>query len=206
MIISDETSSRISALPQVGFTFLSTECAEIALSPSASVAAIAKSDGSVHLHIAEFVHGWTGAKAEDYLPQAAMVALAREAAILMYHGLGTDDILSLIPLDADKGLRQKFLAETIRSVGRTTDYTTEEATKDKMRIVKDNLLYKILSMQSVLGYKDNNPARRDIPGKFAWVMLNLKSISQNVAACVAGNAMQASPGMFPTHPILLLQT
>lgn len=172
----DADSDKVSSVPQAGFSFLPVDCTEMALSPSGCLAVISKQDGTLDLHVPEFVHGWADATSDDQLPQAAMVALAREAGILFCHSLQTDDILAVIPIDLDRGLRRRFIAEILRTLAKNTDYTPEEAAKDKSKAMKDTLLFKALSLQLMMGY-DKNPAIRDIPGKLAWAMLSVRNTS-----------------------------
>lgn len=187
IITPDADSNKVSSLPQAGFSFMPIECTDMTLSPCGCVAAVAKQDGTLDVHIAEYIHGWTNAKADHFLPQAAVVALAREAGILFCHNLHSDDLLALIPTDLDRGLRRRFIAEVLRTVSKNTDYTAEDASKEKAKVMKDTILFKLLSMQLVLGY-DTNPAIRDIPSKLAWAMLNLRSLNSNIMSSLSLNA------------------
>lgn len=159
------------------------------------MAAIVRPDQTVHLHTAEYLHGWSDAKVDDYLAQAAIVSLVREVGILTVHQKGTDDALAMIPPDLDEGLRRKFISELFRTVSRNTDFSQEESTKQGGKVMKDPILFKILSMVMVLGYKDN-PSQRDIPAKVVWVMMNLRVVGTSVASSMASNAPQP-PGKKP---------
>lgn len=118
----------------------------------------------------------------------------------MCHSLVTDDILTLLPADIDVGLRRKFIVELLRTVSKNTDYSQEEGpAKDKGKVMKDALLFKALSMQLVLGYTAN-PAKRDIPGKIAWTIMNLRSCASNIAATMSMNVGQhQTPGLFSSN-------
>lgn len=199
IIMTDGDTNRVSSLQQAGFNFMHSECTDFALSPSGCVAVIAKQDGTIQLHTAEYIHGWDNAKSDHFLPQAAIVALARESGILLCHSLGNDDILSLLPIDSDVGLRRRFITEVLRFVSKNTDFSHDDASKDKAKVMKDSSLFRILGMQLLLGYKDD-PAKRDIPGKFAWTMVNLRSCCSNMAATMSMINAQSSPGeslLFP---------
>ncbi|KAL1306804.1 hypothetical protein AAFC00_005461 [Neodothiora populina] len=190
VIAPDGDSNRVSSLPQAGFSYMTSECTDMALSPSGCVSAIVKDDDSVHIHVADYVHGWTDAKADHFQPQAAVVALAREVAILFCHNLGSDDIVALLPPHLDRGLRRRFIAELLRTLSKNTDYSIDDAAnKDKAKVLKDNFLFKILSMQMILAYGEY-PVRRDVPGKLAWAMLNLRSLASNIMATIT---MSSSP-------------
>jgi len=195
IILADGDSSRVSSLPQAGFVFIPSECVDISLSPSGCIAAVTHQDGSVHLHPPAFVHGWANARIDHYLPQAAIVALARETGILLCHSLGTDDILALLPLELDQGLRRRFIAESLRTLSKNTDFSAEDAAKDKTRVMKDSLLFKVMAMQLVLGY-DSDPTKCDIPAKLAWAMLQLRSLSSNLGSSMQMNMNQHTTGEF----------
>lgn len=194
IIMADGDSNTVSSLAQAGFAYAPSECTDIVLSPCGCVAAIGKHDGSVHLHTAEFLHGWGEEKNNMELAEAAVVALAREVGILFCHTIGSDDILALIPTDLDQALRRKLMAEVLRTIARNTDFTGEDAAKDKAKVLKDSMLFKFLSLQLVLGY-DTNPGTRDITGKVAWLMLNLRSLSQNTATSMSMNAGPSVPDL-----------
>ena len=196
IITADDDSNMVSSLPQAGFSFMTYECSDMAISPSGCVGAVVGQDGNIHFHPAEYIHGWKDAKSDHYHPQAAIVALARETGILVCHSQGTDDILALFPPDIDQGLRRRFVAETLRTVSKSTDYSSEEAAKDKTRIMKDTMLFKLLTLQLCLGYS-TDPYHRDIPGRLAWTILNLRSIGTNLASSM-------SPSMGPPLPEVLI--
>ncbi|GAB7348668.1 hypothetical protein MBLNU459_g7031t1 [Dothideomycetes sp. NU459] len=189
VIVADGDGTRASSLAQNGFTFMPMECVDIALSPGGCMAAVARPDGTVQLHTADYLHGWTGAKADDALAQAAIVSLVRVVGILICHQIGTDDVLAMIPTDLEQAFRHKFISELFRTVSRNTDYSQDEASKQSGKVMKDSILFKILGLQLVLGYKDN-PAQRDISAKMAWVMLNLRVVCTSVAQSMSTNTPQ----------------
>lgn len=171
---------------------------DIVLSPAGCMAAVIRPDQTVHLHTAEYLHGWSDAKADNHLAQAAIVALVREVGILTIHQKGTDDALAMVPADLDESLRRRFISELFRTVSRNTDFSQEESSKQGGKVMKDAILFKILSMVLVLGYKDN-PALRDIPAKVVWVMMNLRGVPTSVASSMTSNTPQPSGNARPKH-------
>lgn len=65
VIMADGDVNKASSLPQNGFTYMASDCIDIALSPSLATSAIIKPDGTITLHSAEFLPGWTGITSDN---------------------------------------------------------------------------------------------------------------------------------------------
>jgi mediator of RNA polymerase II transcription subunit 16 len=65
IIISDGDTNKATSLPQNGFSFPTSECIDISLSPSMATSVITKPDGTLELHNVEFVHEWKDRKDDD---------------------------------------------------------------------------------------------------------------------------------------------
>lgn len=114
------------------------------------------------------------------LAQAAIVSLARELGIVTCYQLAFDDLLSMIPTNLDKSLRRKFIGEIFRTVTRNVDYSLEDPKNQASRVLKDTLLYRIMSIQLIVSYH-SDPLHQDVPAKVAWILLNLRSVCSNIA-------------------------
>jgi mediator of RNA polymerase II transcription subunit 16 len=108
------------------------------------------------------------------------VSLARELGIVTCYQIGFDDILSVIPTDLDRSLRRKFISEIFRMINRNLDFSLDDPKTQSARVLKDSILYRIASTQLIVSYH-TDPKRRDVPAKFAWVLLNLRSVCTNIA-------------------------
>jgi mediator of RNA polymerase II transcription subunit 16 len=65
IIESDGDTNKATSLPQNGFSFPTSECIDISLSPSMATSIITKPDGTLKLHNAEFLHAWKDRKDDD---------------------------------------------------------------------------------------------------------------------------------------------
>ncbi|KAI4851052.1 hypothetical protein E4T45_05240 [Aureobasidium sp. EXF-8846] len=180
IIESDGDTNKATSLPQNGFSFPTSECIDISLSPSMATSIITKPDGTLKLHNAEFSHLWKDRKDDDDLAQAAIVSLARELGIVTCYQIGFDDLLSVLPTDLDRSLRRRFISEIFRMINRNLDFSLDDPKLQSGRVLKDSLLYRIAGTQLIVSY-NIDPIRRDIPAKSAWVLLNLRSVCTNIA-------------------------
>lgn len=94
-------------------------------------------------------------------------------------------ILTSSPLMPEPGLRRKFIGTVFSLLKRPIDHSMDDLSNPKARMLawSNNALYRVLGAQFVLGYKDN-PSQKDIPGKFAWALLNTKSICSSIMSSV----------------------
>ncbi|KAI5206129.1 hypothetical protein E4T39_02649 [Aureobasidium subglaciale] len=180
IISADGDTNKATSLPQNGFSFLSSDCVDISLSPSLATSVITKPDGTIQLHNADYLHGWKDATEDNDLAQAAIVSLARELGIVTCYQIGFDDLLSMIPTDLDRSLRRRFISEIFRTINRNLDFSLDDPKVQSGRVMKDSLLYRIASAQLIISYH-TDPKRRDVPAKVAWVLLNLRSVCTNIA-------------------------
>lgn len=67
IIMADGDANKATSLPQNGFSYMASDCVDISLSPSMATSVITKPDGSIQLHNAEYMHGWTDATADNGL-------------------------------------------------------------------------------------------------------------------------------------------
>lgn len=65
---------------------------------------------------------------------------------------------------------------------RSLDYTTDDPQKQSQRTMKEYISHKTMSVQVVLSYQQ--PSEYDIPGKLAWIFLNVKAINASIAQTV----------------------
>ncbi|KAJ9626522.1 Mediator of RNA polymerase II transcription subunit 16 [Taxawa tesnikishii (nom. ined.)] len=186
VIMADGDTNRVSSLPQSGFAFPLTEpLVNISVAPHAGMAVIEKANGEVALSVAQYLNGWNNATINDPLAQAAVVSLAREYVLLVSTNDAVDDVLAMMPSDLDRGLRRKFIGTVFSLLKRPIDHSMDDLSNPKARMLawSNNALYRVLGAQFVLGYKDN-PSQKDIPGKFAWALLNTKSICSSIMSSV----------------------
>jgi mediator of RNA polymerase II transcription subunit 16 len=70
IIEPDGDTNKATSLPQNGFSFPSSECIDVSLSPSMATSIITKPDGTLKLHNAEFLYTWKDRKDDDGMIQS----------------------------------------------------------------------------------------------------------------------------------------
>jgi len=185
LVLADDDNTKAASLPQVGFAYLPTDkCVETTLTTSACMAASVRADGSVGLSVMDYLPGWMEAKLDDYQTQAALVCVAREFAAVTALNNGPDEILALIPPSIDQKLRRFLIGHVFRTLSKSADLTGEDAQKQSHRVMRDNLLHRILAGHLVL--TDGGPtAEPDVPHKTVWIILNLRLVCTSIATTVA---------------------
>ena len=185
MILPDGNDSHVSSLSQAGFTYLSSDrCADVALSHSGCMAAQVRADGTIDLHKMEYLEGWSDSELENYQTQAALICIAREFAAITASNNVADEILALVPATLSQRGRRFLIDHMYRMLGKTADISSEEAQRQAQRVMRDNVLHRILGGQLILSYADTAPLTPDIPRKLVWIIQNLKTICTSVATTV----------------------
>jgi len=185
MILPDGSDSHVSGLPQAGFTYLSSNrCADIALSYSGCMAALVRTDGTVELQKMEYLQGWSDHELESYQTQAALICIAREFAAMTASNNVADEILALVPATLSQRGRRFLIDHMYRMLGKTADISSEEAQRQAQRVMRDNVLHRIMGGQLILSYAGTQPLVPDIPRKLVWIIQNLKMICTSVATTV----------------------
>ncbi|GAB7338934.1 hypothetical protein MBLNU457_5612t1 [Dothideomycetes sp. NU457] len=185
LILPDGSDSHVSGLPQAGFTYLSSDrCADIALSYSGCMAALVRTDGTVELQKMEYLQGWTDPDLESYQTQAALICIAREFAAMTASNNVADEILALVPPTLSQRGRRFLIDHMYRMLSKTADISSEEAQRQAQRVMRDNVLHRIMGGQLILSYADTQPLVPDIPRKIVWIIQNLRTICTSVATTV----------------------
>lgn len=81
------------------------------------------------------------------------------------------------------------MRQVYRILQRPADLAADDPRKVTSKIVRDSLMTKIFSLQLFVGYHDDSQGHFNIPGKVAWVTLNLK----NIATCLAQTVSPKDP-------------
>lgn len=193
IILPDDSDSHVSGLAQTGFAYLSSKgCADIALSYSGCMAALVRTDGTVELQKMEYLQGWTDYDLNSYQTQAALICIAREFAAMTASNNVADEILALVPPRLSQRGRRFLIDHMYRMLGKTADIASEEAQRQAQRVMRDNVLHRIMGGQLILSYAGTQPLVPDIPRKIVWIIQNLRTICTSVATTVTpGNQVRA---------------
>ncbi|KAF2145598.1 uncharacterized protein K452DRAFT_264768 [Aplosporella prunicola CBS 121167] len=183
-MVADFNEEKVSSLIQAGFDFSKHEPAlHLALSPSACIAALVQHDGTITLKNMEYGLGPLTSKENDPKISAAMSALVLQYSSASLQYSSTDDLFAIMPPDIDLDLARAFLIGTHYSTNVTADYTAEELPqKTLQQIFSNSLLRGSLSAQNLIG--TGTDGKRNLSAKLAWIALNLRLTSWNLAMAV----------------------
>ncbi|PNS19940.1 peptidyl-tRNA hydrolase [Sphaceloma murrayae] len=183
-VTADEDDSKAGTYPQAGFLYLPRDkCSDVALTPDACMAALHTSEGRIVLHTMEYMHGWADSSLDDHRTQSALNTIARQVSILTGLQISADEPFALMPVNIPVSHRRYLIKQVYRILQRPVDFTLEENRKMSSRIMRDNILLRILSLHLFNSYT-STPTTLDLPGKIVWTTLNLRTIAGSIAATV----------------------
>lgn len=84
----------------------------------------------------------------------------------------------------------RVIYQTVRFLHVEVDFVTEEGQRAFSNYLRNQSIYKVLSMQNVLG--TNVKGTRNLQAKFAWIALNLR-----LCCYVLGNVLRHNEALRP---------
>ncbi|OCK74259.1 hypothetical protein K432DRAFT_430130 [Lepidopterella palustris CBS 459.81] len=181
VITADYSHDKVSSFPQAGFFFSTLEPSlHIALSANHCMAVAMQSDGSVKLKFMEYTHGslnLPNSAEEDLKHGAAIAALALQHTSACNQYFTSDDIFAVMTQEVSENLKRAFISHNFRALNLDLDCVPEEANGNALILLQRSPpLVKVLSAQNLLGSPKGT--KRDLSGKMAWVVLNIRYVTQ----------------------------
>ncbi|KAK0853842.1 Mediator of RNA polymerase II transcription subunit 16 [Friedmanniomyces endolithicus] len=198
-------TSVASSLPQGGFEYVPEEhIAHVALNTDGSAMIITRPEGTFGVKYVRPRYTWEpledGISDTKGMIETAIVCLARQYAIVSSSNGATDETLAILPPNLSYDLRALFLQQAFRNLCRTLDVSLLDPQRQQQTVLKEQTHLRGLSAQLALGTRLGSP-ERDFAGQFAYVYLNMRSISITLAQTFStrdGTLFSRSPDLVPS--------
>ncbi|KAK0829182.1 Mediator of RNA polymerase II transcription subunit 16 [Friedmanniomyces endolithicus] len=194
-----------SSLSQSGFEYVAAEhIAHVALNTDGSAMIITRPDGTFGVKYVKPRYTWEpledGISDTKSMIETAIVSLARQYAIVSSSNGATDETLAILPPNLSHHLRALFLQQAFRNLCRTLDVSLFDPQRQQQTVLKEQTHLRVLSAQLALGTRLGS-SERDFAGQFAYVYLNMRSISITLAQTFStrdGTLFSRSPDLVPS--------
>ncbi|KAH8662907.1 mediator of RNA polymerase-like protein II transcription subunit 16 [Tricladium varicosporioides] len=172
-IWTDPDLDRVWHLSQIGFSYTEDEpCLQVALSPSYCSLVQIRNDGKVKWKELEYHLGDIGSSMDDAQYSAVIAALALSCSTSVMRNVTYDDLLATAHKYAKPNFAYDWLVELSRILKAPVDYSEEQHFDV---LIRNTTIQLCLCIQNSLGFRGEfNP--RTFPGKFAWLVLQLRNI------------------------------
>ncbi|TKA79387.1 hypothetical protein B0A55_02827 [Friedmanniomyces simplex] len=194
-----------SSLPQSGLEYvLGDHTAHAALNSDGGAMAVTKPDGTIGVKYVAPHYTWQpledGINDPRGMTESAIICLARQYAILSSSNAATDETLAVLPVDMNHDLRALFVKQALRTLCRGLDVSMVDHPRQQQTVIREQTHLRALSAQLALGTKPGS-TERDFAGQFAYVYLNMRSISITLAQTFSTrdtNLLNRSPDLVPS--------
>lgn len=176
-LICDGNTDTITSLFQAGFAFPHGEpCLHMALSPNYCMSACMQQDGSIKLRSLDYQRGTLSIDDEDPRNSAALAALILQSASSANQYFSSDDIFSVMGPLSEKRKRD-FTNLLFEGLQVNVDCGIDDMNSNYLLLLgRSPFFVKTLSAMHLLGLK--SPVDRSLSSKMAWIILNIKYITQ----------------------------
>jgi mediator of RNA polymerase II transcription subunit 16 len=178
-ISPDYNTETVTSLSQAGFSFTPLNASlHISLSPNHCMAACMQQDGSIKLRSAEYAYGSLFSDEEDPKHSAALAALILQFSSTANQYFSSDDIFAIIGPLSEKRKRD-FVYLMFQGLQLDVDCGIDDTTNPNKSLVllgRTPFFVKTLSAAHLLGL--NGAVERSVVSKTAWMILNIKYITQ----------------------------
>ncbi|KAF4633171.1 hypothetical protein G7Y89_g4945 [Cudoniella acicularis] len=187
---TDHDLDRVWHLSQIGFSYNEDEpCLQVALSPSYCSLVQIRNDGKIKWKQLDYHLGDIGSSMEDPQYAAVIAALSLSCSTAVMRNVTYDDLLAtahkyakpsrfsvfVVPVNVtlnNKDFAYDWLVELSRILKTPVDYSEEQHFDT---LIRNTTIQLCLCIQNSLGFHGEfNP--RTFPGKFAWLVLQLRNI------------------------------
>ncbi|PPJ54153.1 hypothetical protein CBER1_01040 [Cercospora berteroae] len=169
----------------------------VAISPDGSALALQRPDKTIVTQNMTFTHGWQvaddslGGDNKAYI-EAATVCLARQYAFLCFNNISTDEVLALLPNNAEFELRSMVIKMILKMLQRTPDISCQENNRQQMIVLKEPFVPRCLSAQMALG-TNAVTGERNFSAQYAFAMLSLRLAGTACAQTLSRQDMKTIP-------------
>lgn len=173
----DYNTETVTSLPQAGFAFSTFEPSlHVALSPNHCMAATMQQDGSIRLRSIEYTYGSLSVDEDDSKHSAALAALVLQSSSAANQYFSSDDIFSIMGSLSEKR-KSDFIYLLFQGLNVNIDCGIDDNTNNHLMLLgRSPFFVKTLSAAHLLGL--NGAIQRSVPSKVAWIILNIKYITQ----------------------------
>lgn len=174
----DFNTETLTSIFQTGFAFPQHEPSlHVALSPNYCIAAGMQQDGTIKLRPIEYTYGSLSVDDGDPKHSAALASLVLQCASGTNQYSSTDDIFAIMGELSEKK-KDEFLTTMFQGLHVTLDCTGEEALTGNSLLLlgRSPFFVRTLSAAHLLGLQGT--LKRSISSKVAWMVLNIKSMTQ----------------------------
>lgn len=177
ILVNDGNTDTVTSLFQAGFAFPHGEPSlHVALSPNYCMAVCMQQDGSIKTRSLEYQRGSLSIDDEDVRNSAALAALILQSASSANQYFSSDDIFSVMGPLSEKRKRD-FTNLLFEGLQVNIDCGIDDMNNNYLMLLgRSPFFVKTLSAMHLLGL--HSPVNRSLSSKMAWIILNIKYITQ----------------------------
>ncbi|KAF3051430.1 mediator complex subunit [Didymella keratinophila] len=174
---NDGNTDTVTSLFQAGFAFPHGEPSlHIALSPNFCISACMQQDSTIKLRSLEYQRNTLPITDSDPRNSAALAALILQSASSANQYFSSDDIFSIMP-PLSPALTRSFTILLFEALQVNIDCGIDDMNNNYLMLLgRSPFFVKTLSAMNLLGLK--SPTDRDLSSKMAWIVLNIKYVTQ----------------------------
>lgn len=174
---NDGNTDTVTSLYQAGFAFPHGESSlHVALSPNYCISAYMQQDSNIKLRSLEYQRGTLSLSDDDPRNSAAIAALILQSASSANQYFSSDDIFSIMGTLSDKR-KSDFTTLLFEALQVNIDCGIDDMNNNYLMLLgRSPFFVKTLSAMHLLGLK--SPVDRDLSSKMAWIILNIKYVTQ----------------------------
>ncbi|KAF2995834.1 mediator complex subunit [Curvularia kusanoi] len=181
ILVCDENTDNVTSLFQTGFAFPHSEPSiHMALSPNYCISACMQQDSTIKLHSLEYQRGTIkfndNSPSVEHRNSAALAALILQSASSANQYFSSDDIFSVMGTLAPHRARE-FTTLLFEALQVNIDCGVDDMNNNYLMLLgRSPFFVKTLSSMHLLGLV--SPVERDMSSKMAWIVLNIKYVTQ----------------------------
>ncbi|KAH6615244.1 mediator complex, subunit Med16 [Boeremia exigua] len=176
-LVNDGNTDMVTSLYQAGFAFPHGEPSlHMALSPNYCISACMQQDSNIKLRSLEYQRGTLALSDDDPRNPAAIAALILQSASSANQYFSSDDIFSVMGTLSDKR-KNEFTSLLFEALQVNIDCGVDDMNNNYLMLLgRSPFFVKTLSAMHLLGLR--SPTDRDLSSKMAWIVLNIKYVTQ----------------------------
>ena len=176
ILMPDGNTNTVTSLLQAGYVFPHAEPSlYVAFSPNHCMAVCMQQEGGVKVRSMVYQHG-TITDEDDPRHSAALAALTLQSSSAANQYYSSDDIFAIIGTLSDKR-KQDFISLLFEGLQVNIDCGVDDMSNNHLILLgRSPFFVKTLSAMHLLGLE--GPSKRSLPSKMAWIILNIKYVTQ----------------------------
>ena len=177
ILVNDGNTDTVTSLFQAGFAFPHGEPSlHLALSPNYCIAASMQQDSTIKLRPLEYQRNTLSLSDDDPRNSAALAGLILQSASSANQYFSSDDIFSIMG-SLSSARKEDFTTLLFEALQVNLDCGIDDMNSNYLMLLgRSPFFVKTLSAMQLLGLK--SPVERDLSSKMAWIILNIKYVTQ----------------------------